>query len=61
MNLMLASGGYDWTVTRTGWLKTYMAALEKASVHGNVSDVTHFVAEELQAFTRYVPGSSGLV
>src|SRR5208337_2147470 len=58
MNLMLASGGYDWTVIRVERRKAYMAALERASVHGDISDFTRFVAEEMEASTRYVPGSS---
>jgi hypothetical protein len=58
MNLMLASGGYDWTVIRVDRRKAYMAALERASVHGDISDFTRFIAEEMEASKRYVPGSS---
>jgi Fic family protein len=32
MNLMLASGGYNWAVIRVERRKEYMTALEKASV-----------------------------
>ena len=36
MNLMLASGGYPWTVIPVQRRKEYMEALEQASVHGNI-------------------------
>ncbi|MCW3807774.1 Fic family protein [Plebeiibacterium marinum] len=38
-NVMLASGGYSWTVVPLAQRETYMAALEQASVHG---DITYF-------------------
>jgi Fic family protein len=34
MNVMLASGGYPWTVTPVEERKAYMGSLEKASVDG---------------------------
>ncbi len=55
LNLMLASGGYDWTVVRVDRRPAYMAALEQASVHGNIADFTRFIAEEMTASTRYAP------
>ena len=58
MNLMLASGGFEWTVIRVDRRKAYMAALEKASVRGDISDFTRFIAEEMVASSRFVPGSS---
>ncbi len=36
MNLMLASGGYPWTVIPVERRKEYMEALEQASVHSNI-------------------------
>ena len=36
MNLMLASGGYPWTVIPLARRDDYMSALEKASVNGNI-------------------------
>ena len=36
MNVMLASGGYPWTVVPLDQRAIYMAALEKASVDQNV-------------------------
>ncbi|MEO6995272.1 MAG: Fic family protein [Lacunisphaera sp.] len=52
MNLMLASGGYNWTVIRVEHRAAYMAALEKASVRGDLTDFTRFVAEELRASAK---------
>ena len=49
---------YDWTVIRVGRRKAYIATPEKASVHGDISDFTRFVAEEMEASIRFVPGSS---
>jgi hypothetical protein len=57
MNLMLASGGYDWTVIRVDRRKAYMAALERASVRGDISDFARLIAEEMQASSKFVPGS----
>jgi Fic family protein len=59
MNLMLASGGYEWTVIRVDRRKAYMSALEKASVRGDIADFTRFIAEEMEASSRFVPGSAG--
>lgn len=47
MNLMLISGGYNWTVIRTSERSKYMAALEKASVDCNIKPFTEFVASEM--------------
>ncbi len=44
MNLMLASGGYPWTVIPVGARKTYMDALEKASVGEDIVPFTDFLA-----------------
>jgi hypothetical protein len=44
MNLMLASGGYHWTVIRVDDRAAYMAALEKASVEDDLSLFSAFVA-----------------
>jgi fido (protein-threonine AMPylation protein) len=48
MNLMLASGGYPWTVTRLMQRHVYMNALEQASVHKDIAAFTDFIAEEMQ-------------
>jgi len=44
MNLMLASGGYPWTVTPVGDRKIYMEALEKASVGEDIAPFADFLA-----------------
>ena len=43
MNVMLASGGYPWTVIPVERRDDYMAALEQASVHQNISPFANFV------------------
>lgn len=44
MNLMLASGGYPWTVIPVQERETYMDVLEKASVEGNIEPFTIFIS-----------------
>jgi len=44
MNLMLASGGYPWTVIPVEERKAYMAALEKASVGEDIVAFADFLA-----------------
>jgi Fic family protein len=43
MNLMLASGGYPWTVIPVEERKLYMHALEQASVHQNIEPFALFL------------------
>ncbi len=44
MNVMLASGGYPWTVIPLEKRDDYMAALEQASVSGNIVPFADFLA-----------------
>jgi len=44
MNVMLASGGYPWTVVPVEQRDTYMAALEEASVNQNIIPFSAFLA-----------------
>ena len=44
MNVMLASGGYPWTVIPVEERTTYMQALERASVHADIEPFTKFLA-----------------
>jgi len=44
MNVMLASGGYPWTVVPVGERQAYMSALEHASVEGNIIPFAEFLA-----------------
>lgn len=51
LNLMLASGGYPWTVLRLERRSSYMAALEAASAGQNIEPFASFVAEEMTGTT----------
>ena len=48
MNVMLASGGYPWTVIRVEDRDAYMAALESASIDMNIEPFTRFITERVQ-------------
>ncbi|MEN8251480.1 MAG: Fic family protein, partial [Bacteroidota bacterium] len=45
MNVILAGGGYPWTVVPLEKGTSYMAALEEASVNQNISTFTDFLAQ----------------
>ena len=47
MNVLLAAGGYPWTVIRVETRDEYMQALEQASVHDNLSVFAGFVADQI--------------
>lgn len=49
MNVMLASGGYPWTVIPVEERKAYMAALEAASVDNDIGPFTEFLAKLVRA------------
>jgi len=49
LNVMLASGGYPWTVVRMKRRRAYMSALEDASVRERIESLANFIAEEMQA------------
>jgi Fic family protein len=53
MNVMLASGGYPWTVIRVEDRERYMEALESASVGQDILPFTQFIAEQIR--NRGVP------
>jgi hypothetical protein len=44
MNLMMAAGGYPWTVIPVTERKAYMGALEKASVGEDIGPFADFLA-----------------
>lgn len=48
MNVMLAGGGYPWTVIRLEDRDAYMAALEQASVAGDIGPFARFIADALR-------------
>jgi hypothetical protein len=45
MNLMMAAGGYPWTVIPVADRNAYMAALEKASVGEDIAPFTDFLTK----------------
>lgn len=47
MNVMLASGGYPWTVIRVDDRATYLDALEAASVNADIRPFARFLAREV--------------
>ena len=48
MNVMLASGGYPWTIIRVEDRDAYMKALESASVQMNIEPFAKFIAERVK-------------
>ena len=44
MNVMLASGGYPWTIIPVEKRNDYMQSLEAASVHQDIKPITQFLA-----------------
>ena len=48
MNLMMASGGYPWTIVRTTRRKEYLDALESASADQNIVPFAKFIREEMR-------------
>jgi Fic/DOC family len=55
MNVMLAGGGYPWTVIPVDERNTYMAALEDASVRQNIAPFTRFIAHLVEAGLKGKP------
>ena len=47
MNVMMASGGYPWTIVRTTRRKEYLDALEAASAEENILPFARFIREEM--------------
>lgn len=51
MNLMLAAGGYPWTIIPVQERDAYMTALEDTSVRGDILPFTHFLARLVERDT----------
>jgi hypothetical protein len=49
MNLMVASGGWHWTLVTLDTRDAYMAALEQASVYQDIAPFTRYLAARLAA------------
>jgi Fic family protein len=47
MNLMLASGGYPWTIVRATRRKEYLDALDAASADQNILPFAKLIREEM--------------
>ena len=58
MNVMLASGGYPWTVIRKQHLDTYLSALDAASVDMKIAPFTAFIAEHVRWSMEHAPGEA---
>jgi Fic family protein len=52
MNVMMAAGGYDWTLIPVTSRNDYMRALEEASVRENITPFAKFLAERIRNPTR---------
>ena len=48
MNVMLASGGYPWTVIRVEDRNQYLAALDRASINTDIGPFSAFVAQRVR-------------
>jgi len=48
MNVMLASGGYPWTVIRVENRDAYLKALDRASIHTDIGPFCAFLAESVR-------------
>jgi len=48
MNVMLASGGYPWTVVRVEDRNPYLAALDRASIDMDIKPFSGFIAERVR-------------
>jgi len=55
MNLMLASGGYPWTVIPVEECIIYMNSLEKASVEGDIEPFTIFISNLVKESLKGTP------
>ena len=60
MNVMLAAGGYPWTVIPVEERNAYMAALEAASVSNNIGPFTDFLATLVRANLEGKPGPGAI-
>ena len=48
MNVMFASGGYPWTVIRVRDRRTYLAALDRASIDTDINGFTTLIAQRVR-------------
>lgn len=55
MNVMLASGGYPWTVIPVERRNKYLTALEQASVDENIESLAEFISRLVAATIQGKP------
>jgi len=48
MHLMMAAGGYPWTIVRNARRQNYLAALDAASADQNIRPFAEFLREEMR-------------
>jgi fido (protein-threonine AMPylation protein) len=53
MNLVMASGGYPWTIVRMARRKQYLDALEFASADQKITPFAKFIREEMSVGWRH--------
>ena len=58
MNVLLASGGYPWTVIRVDDRDAYLASLESASIKQDMEPFAHFLAERVASALELASVSS---
>ena len=46
MNVMLVTGGYSWRIVTVEERETYMSALEKASIEGDITDISKIIIQQ---------------
>ncbi|RYZ90698.1 MAG: hypothetical protein EOP04_03055 [Proteobacteria bacterium] len=49
MNAILVTGGFPWVIVRVSQREKYFAALEKASINGDILALSDFLREEMAA------------
>lgn len=59
MNVMMASGGYPWTIVRTSRRQAYLDALEAASSERKIQPFAKFIREEMSVDWCEEEGSAG--
>jgi Fic family protein len=54
MNVLLASGGYTWTIVRVDDRAEYLQALDRASIDLDLHPFASFIAKQMQASLKKV-------
>ena len=55
LNLMLISGGFNWTIIRVEKRSEYMNALEQASTKKDILPFAEFIRDEIEYWHKRVP------